>query len=62
MMNRLQVVPTYSEQILNLPVDSEEALGLLDGSKAPHLRFLFTRMLMRDFSSVVLVQTCQVLS
>jgi hypothetical protein len=30
MMNRFQVVSASSEQILNLPVNGEEALGLAD--------------------------------
>ena len=57
MMNRFQVVSTNSEQILNLPVNNEESLGMLDRLKAPHLTFLFPGMLVGDFSPVVLVLT-----
>jgi hypothetical protein len=57
MMNRFQVVSTNSEQILNLPVNNEESLGMLDGLKAPHLTFLFPGMLVGDFCPVVLIWT-----
>ena len=45
MMNRIQVVPSYSEQILNLTVDSKESLSLSDGSEPSNLPLLLAGML-----------------
>ena len=56
-MNSFEMIPANPKQILNLTVDSKESLSLLDRLEPSHLSLLFPGMLMRDFSSVVLILT-----
>ncbi len=54
-MDRFEVMPSYSEQIVNRAVDREKSLNLCRRFEATHLPFLLTGVLMGDFSSVVFV-------
>ena len=54
-MNRFQVVATDPEQILNLTMDRQQALGVGHRFESANLAFLLTSVLMRDLSSVVFV-------
>ena len=56
-MSCLQMVSANAEQILNLTVDSKEALRLLDRLEPSHLPLLFPGVLMRELSSVVFILT-----
>ena len=54
-MNRLQVVATDPEQILNLTMDRQQSLGVGHRFEPANLAFLLTSVLMRDLSSIVFV-------
>ncbi len=51
------MIPTNSKQVLNLPVDGQQALRLGNRLESANLTFLLTSMLVRDLSSVVFVLT-----
>lgn len=55
MMDRFEMVTTHSEQVLDSTMDRKEALGLSHRLESTHLAFLFTSVLVRNFSSIVLV-------
>ena len=57
MMDRLEVVTTHSEQVLDSTVDGEEALGLTCRFESSHLPLLLPRGLMRSLGLVILVLT-----
>ncbi len=54
MMDRLEMVATHSEQVLDHSVGNEEPLDLTSGSEPSHLSLLLPRWLMRSLGSVVL--------
>ncbi len=55
MMDRLEMMPSYSKQIVNRAVDREKSLHLSRRFEATHLAFLLPGVLVGDFSSIVLV-------
>ena len=54
-MDRFEMMTGNSEQVLNRAVDREKSLNLCRRFEATHLAFLLPGVLVRDFSSVVLV-------
>ena len=55
LMDRFEVMPSYSEQVLNRAVDREKSLNLCRRLEATHLAFLLPGVLVRDFRSVIFV-------
>ena len=60
MMNRLEMVTTQSEQVLDSAMDHEEALRLTNRFELSHLSFLLSCRLMGDLGTVVLILTSPV--
>ncbi len=56
-MSGFEMIPTNSEQVLNLPVDGRQALRVSNRLESANLTFLLTSVLVRDLSSVVFVLT-----
>ena len=56
-MSGFEEIPTHPEQVLNLTMDSQQALGLGNRFKSANLALLLTSVLVRDLSSVVLILT-----
>ena len=56
-MSGFEMIPTNSEQVLNLPVDGQQALRVGNRLESANLTFLLTSVLVRDLSSVVFVLT-----
>jgi hypothetical protein len=54
-MDGLEMMTSHSEQVLNRPVDREKSLHLCHRFEATHLAFLLPGVLVRGFSSVVVV-------
>ena len=54
-MNRFEMMTGHSEQVMNRAVDGEKSLHLSRRFEATHLAFLLSGVLVRHFSSVVLV-------
>jgi hypothetical protein len=57
-MSGLQMMTTYSEQVLNGTVNGEKTLGLCNRFEPPHLPLLFTSVLMGHFGPIVFVLAC----
>ena len=55
MMDRLEMMTSHSEQVVNRPVDREKPLHLCRRFEATHLAFLLPGVLVGDFRSVVFV-------
>ena len=56
-MSGFEMIPTNSKQVLNLPVDGQQALRLGNRLESANLTFLLTSVLMRNLSLVVFVLT-----
>ena len=56
-MSGFEEIPTQPEQVLNLTMDSQQALGVGKRFESANLALLLTSVLVRDLSSVVLILT-----
>ena len=54
-MPGLEEIPSYAEQVLDLPMDCQQPLSLDNGFEPTNLALFLTGMLVRNFSSVVFV-------